>query len=177
LRVAGFADPAAVKDASALRGYDVVLFFDESLLREFHASGAGKTLTLAPASLAGPDVFTSSSARALLSFPTLPRDWSEDALKLRARLASEHQIGRSHPAAQFAALASAALTVDALARAGRALGRDAFLEAIDQTRRFIGGFGPPFTFRPDRHLGSTGAYVILLDGANHGSPEWIDTDG
>ena len=172
LRVAGY----SIDDARALRDNDVVLFLDEGLLREFHKNGAGETLTLVPASLAGPDIFTSSGARALLSFPTLPRDWSEDALKLRARLAAEREIGRSHPAAQFAALASAALTVDALARTGRALGRDGFLETIDQTRKYTSGFAPPLTFRRDRHLGSTGAYVIYLDGAEHGAPEWIDTE-
>lgn len=176
LRTTGFADAAAIDDASALRDYDVVVFLDGALLREFHARGAGKTLTLVPASLAGPDLFTEEGSRALLSFATLPRDWSEAGLGTRARLAADGPIGRTHPASQFAALASATLATDALARAGRALTRDAFLAAIDQTRRFAPGFGPPFTFRPDRHLGSTGAYVLPLQGGRNGDPEWIDTE-
>lgn len=176
LRLAGFADTRAIDEVRALRGYDVVVFLDEALLREFHGDGAGGTLTLVPASLANPGLFAASGARALLSFPTLPRDWNESGLATRARLVSEHQIGRSHPASQFAALASAALAVDVLARAGRAVSRDVFLETIDQTRRFISGFGPPFTFRPDRHLGSTGAYVISLNAGEHGAPVWIDVE-
>jgi hypothetical protein len=177
LRSAGFAEAKAFDDARSLRGHDAVVFLDEGLLREFHANGgAGTTLTLVPASLANPDLFGNTGARALLSFATLPRDWSETALALRARLSSERQIGRTHPAAQFAALASASLALDALARAGRSLGRDAFLDAIDKTRRFQGGFAPPITFRPDRHLGSTGAYVIDFEAGKPGEPEWIDPE-
>ena len=109
---------------------------------------------LVPATAAHPALFDRHVGSLYLSFPMLP--------------------SQTHSPSATAALASAALLVDALRRAGHDLTRETLLETIDATTELDTGYGPSLTFRPDRHVGSTGAWVVVLGPTGAREPAWFD---
>jgi len=172
---------AASVDAAKLRdaGVTTILILDPQPLAALLPAMQGsdwKPVLLVPASIAGPDLLAGAPATSLISFPTLPNDYSETSIGTHARLIREHHIGTTHRATQAAALASAALVTDALTRAGRDLSREALLDAIDRTKAFRSGFAPPLTFRADRHLGSTGCYIIAFAPGQPPKPAWVEIE-
>jgi len=160
------------------RGVNGVVVLDaeslEAVLPLLRQSGSSMTL-LAPASVVDPARVTGAEFPSLLAFPTLPNDYNDSSSALHARFLDEHRIGRTHRVLQAAGLASASLVTDALMRVGRTLSREAFLDAIDQTTAFRSGFAPPMTFRADRHIGSTGAWVIALEPGRPARAAWVET--
>jgi cytochrome c553 len=109
---------------------------------------------LVPASVAHPAFFDRHEGSLYLSLPMLPSD--------------------VHSPSVSAALASASLLVDALRRTGRDLTRDGLMEAIDATSKLETGYGPPLTFRPDRHVGSTGAWIVVFGPNGVSAPVWVE---
>jgi ABC-type branched-subunit amino acid transport system substrate-binding protein len=168
-------------DISKLRvlGVNTILVLDSKalgkLLRGIEASRWRPTV-LAPASIADPSLLAGASVNSLISFPTLPIDYTDASIATLDRLAKAGHAGMTHRALQAAALASAALVTDALTRAGRDLRRDSLLAAIDATNTFRSGFAPPLTFRPDRHLGSTGCYIIAFEPGKSPKSAWVDVE-
>lgn len=130
-----------------------------------------KPLLLIPAAYAGAAlVIENVPATAFISVPMLPNDQTAAALETHRRLVPETK----HRAVEMATLASASLSNDALARAGRDLTRDAFLDALDATWRYGTGFAPQFTFRRDRHVGSTGCHIVMLRPGEAARSLWVD---
>jgi ABC-type branched-subunit amino acid transport system substrate-binding protein len=173
-------DPDAVDFAKLRRlGVDTILILEANalpkLLRDLETPG-WTPIVLAPASLTDPSILADAPVRSFVSFPTLPIDYTEASIATHERLAREHHAGMTHRATQAAALASAALVTDALTRAGRNLSRDALLATIDTTNGFRSGFAPPLTFRPDRHLGSTGCYIIAFEPGKPPKSVWLDVE-
>ncbi len=168
-------------DAAALqeRGIDTILVLDSSaldaLLRNIDAQRWTPAL-LVPSPIADPDLLAHAAVRSLVSFPMLPSDSTESSNAMHTRLITENRIGTTHRATQIAALASASLVTDALIRAGRNLSRDALLDAIDATRAFRSGFAPPLTFRPDRHIGSTGCYIVAFEPGQPAKSAWVEIE-
>jgi len=112
------------------------------------------SLLLVAASLAHPIVFSDDNRlRTYVAFPTLPSDRS--------------------PRAQ-AALASAALFVDAMRRAGRDVSRASLIDALDTTVQLRTGFAPPLSFNATHRIGSTGAYVVVIEHGKTAPARWID---
>jgi ABC-type branched-subunit amino acid transport system substrate-binding protein len=166
-------DPASLRD----RGIDTMLLLDagalDRLLRELESHRWMPTV-LAPSSIADPDLLAHAPVRSLVSFPMLPSDSTESSIAMYTRLILEHRIATTHRATQTAALASASLATDALTRAGRNLTRDALLDAIDATRALRTGFAPPLTFRPDRHIGSTGCHIVAFEPGQPPRAAWVE---
>lgn len=177
LREAGFSDPAIVDGIEGTADCNLLLFLDRRELTSFLASLARrgwKGTLLVPAAIADPTLFERVDPEivTLVSFPMLPADATSQAVAIYEQLVGVTRLGPAHLPARLAALASAALTVDALRRAGRTLSRDRFLDAIDSTSQFRSGFVPPLTFGPTRRLGSTGSWVLTI--GDPSGPVWID---
>ncbi len=131
---------------------------------------------LVPASIAGPEMLMRVQGKSWVSFATLPGDYDQSSIAKHQQLIDEYHVGTTHRATQAAALASAALVTDALGRAGQNLSREKLLDAIDTTSAFRSGFAPPLTFRADRHLGSTGCYIIAFEPGQAPKVAWVDTE-
>ena len=167
-------DPAALRD----RGVNTILVLDAKPLRALlqTVSESWKPTVLVPASVADPDLLSGAPFRSYVSFPTLPSDYNEASTALHKRLIAEHHIGATHRATQAAALASATLVTDALARAGRDLSREVLLNTFDATNKFQSGFAPPLTFRADRRLGSTGCYILAFEPGHPPKSAWVEIE-
>jgi mono/diheme cytochrome c family protein len=112
------------------------------------------SLLLVAAPLAHPIVFSEDNPlRTYVAFPTLPSDRS--------------------PRAQ-AALASAALFVDAMRRAGRDVSRASLIDALDTTAQLSTGFAPPVSFSATHRIGSTGAYIVVIEHGKTAPARWMD---
>jgi len=96
----------------------------------------------------------------------------EALAELRA-LAPEGTHSRS---TQVAALASARLLIEGLRRAGHDVTREAVIENIESLYRFRTGLTPPLSFGPNRHTGTTGAFLLRVDREKKvlGEPVWIE---
>ena len=79
-----------------------------------------------------------------------------------------------HRFSQFAALTSLQLFLDALRRCGEGVNRETLLRAVDDTRAFHSGLLPPLSYGEDRHIGSTGAWVVPVHAARAGEAVWVD---
>jgi len=108
-----------------------------------------------------------------LAFPAFPgtRAWQE--------LRREFGLPAHHEAAQTGALAAAAVLVEGLRRAGRDLGAERFVRALEGLSNFDpGGFAAPVSYGPDRRVGALGGYVVALErgGAIVPASAWIALD-
>jgi ABC-type branched-subunit amino acid transport system substrate-binding protein len=115
-------------------------------------------------SLAGQDVFSAPiglHGRIFLSYPTLPRDQTNRADFVL--LLKKHGLSTRHLAAQIIAYSSARLLVEGLQQAGRELSRKKLIQALESQYQFDNGLTPLLTYGPNRHIGSTGAYVVAID--------------
>lgn len=168
-------DPATLRE----QGVDTILVLDSSaldqLLRGIDAQ-PWRPMLLVPSAVGDPDLLAHAPVPSMVSFPMLPSDSTDSSSALHARLIAENHITTTHRATQTAALASASLVTDALIRAGRNLTRDVLLDAIDSTRAFRSGFAPPLTFRPDRHIGSTGCYIVAFEPGQPAKSAWVEIE-
>lgn len=73
--------------------------------------------------------------------------------------------------AEIQARAAAVVLVEGLRRAGRDLTRERLVDALETLRNFRTGLVPPVTFSASRHVGSTGVWIVPLNG---GPPVWWD---
>ena len=108
-----------------------------------------------------------------LAFPTLP---GSPALQ---ELRHEFGLPAQYEAAQATALASAAVLVEGVRRAGRDLSRERFVRSLESLSNFDpGGFGPWVSFGPDRRNGVRGGYVVAVQRGrgSAGVPTWISLE-
>lgn len=110
-----------------------------------------------------------------IALPTIDRDRQQEAIDAYLQLARRHAIPAAHQLSQFAALTSLQLFADALERVGGQPDRRSLLAEIDRTQMFRGGLFPPLSYRPDRHVGSTGAWVIPVHRGRDADPQWVDS--
>jgi ABC-type branched-subunit amino acid transport system substrate-binding protein len=115
-----------------------------------------------PASLAGAETL---AGRAFLAYPTFPPAESPEAGRQYRELASRYHLPAGQLAAQWAALASAAILTEGLKRAGNDLTREKLVTAIEGLYEFPTGFTHAVTYGPRRHIGAQGAYVVETSGA------------
>jgi ABC-type branched-subunit amino acid transport system substrate-binding protein len=120
---------------------------------------------LIPGSMATRSVFEipgSFVPNVLLAFSSLEPLSSWANLKAYDRLAAKAGLSRDHLAAQFSALASMAVLVEALKRAGRGVRRESLVDQLERFAQFSTGFSPPVSFNQNRHVGSHGAFIAGL---------------
>ena len=109
-----------------------------------------------------------------IAFPTTARDQSPATLSAYLELVHRHQIPTEHRVSQFAALTSLALFLDAVRRCDGDVTRQSLLRAVDDTRGFHSGLFPRLTYGADRHVGSTGAWVLAAHRGKAGSAVWVE---
>jgi ABC-type branched-subunit amino acid transport system substrate-binding protein len=135
------------------------------LLREAMAIGWRPTVLL-PASMAGRSLLhppREFGGRIVVAMPAAPSDLEAAATRELRELAGGVA---SNPAAQRAVIVAAKLAVDALRRSGRDLTRDRMIAALEDTRDFRTGLGPPLSFGAVRRIGARGAYLLAIDPAS-----------
>lgn len=135
---------------------------------------ASARFLLLPASLAHPALFDrrQSPMKVYLSFPIAPENPGAEAMGRYRRLAEHAEVTRRHQVSQFAALSSAQLLVAALECAGREVTREKLLDCVDRVTRLETGFVPPLTYGLNRHIGSTGSFILELQSDE--VPVWVD---
>ena len=105
----------------------------------------------------------SFTKRVFLSFPTVPADVKQAGHAEFGALVDKYKLQTKHAAAQFAALASAKIFVEALKRAGADLSREQLITALESLYDYDTGLTPKLIFGPNRRVGAAGAYVITID--------------
>ena len=161
-------------DSTLLDGADAVVVCcpASSVAAVIRASHAASVLV--PASLIHPDALASlAGSRTYVSLPMSMKETTPESLALFEACGGSP----AHRLSELAALASCATFVEALTRAGAGATRDALLDALDTLTAFRTGFVPPLTYTPQRHLGSTGAYVVNLHEAGRREVEWVEGEG
>ena len=122
-------------------------------------------IALVPSAIAG-EALANARGDAYVAARILPDDVDADAVS-RYRLTGRGLVD------QWSALAIARLAEGALAKAGRALTREAFVEALESLHEAPTGFSPPVTFDRNRHYG-IGAVRVLRFAYATGSLTEID---
>lgn len=168
-------------------GIDVVISLGvEHELRSLLAAAAQRDWrpwVLAAGALSGgtlSDVPQGFEERLYLAYPTLPQDRKPWALSEVSRLLEGNELARSHSQAVVSAYASARVLVEALRRAGRALGRRELTAELERFYEFETGLTPPITFTANRRIGAKGAYVLGQESLEAGrlpeSAAWVEVD-
>lgn len=167
------AHTAAARD---LAGFDAIVFAgaDPAMLRLFAELATPPKLLLAGGALP-PSLFDRGlpPAGVWIALPSCPRDESPFAVAAYRDLVRRHGIPGTHRMSQYAALTSLQLFLDALRRCGAKVTREDLLEAIDDTQEFRSGLLPPLTYSAERHVGSTGAWVLAMHERGR-EMEWVD---
>ncbi len=115
--------------------------------------------------------------RIYLAYPTLPEDRKEWAVAELSKLLNKHNVAMTHVSAQVSAYASAKVLVEGLRRAGRELGRERFLSALEGLFEFDTGLTPLITYNRNRRIGALGAYVVAVNPESAGKSEFIVPKG
>lgn len=158
--------------ASALRdsGTDAVLFLGNSdelgELARSAASLEAHPFLLSPGLLAERGVFElpeSFTYRVLLSYASLPTDYSMSGAEEFERLHEKYRFGYEYDIAQVSAFTAAKVLVAGLENAGRRLDREELLLGLEAIDEFHPGLAPPMSFGPFRRTGSMGAHIVRVD--------------
>ena len=138
---------------------------------------------LSPGILAERGIFelpASFSYRVLLSYPSLPTDYSMSGAEEFERLHEKYRFGYEYDIAQVSAFNSAKELVAGLENAGRRLNREELVLGLEELNDFHPGLAPPLSFGPFRRTGSMGAHIVrvdLVDDRFHPTTGWISLDG
>jgi ABC-type branched-subunit amino acid transport system substrate-binding protein len=151
-------------------GVDTVLFLGNSqelgdLAREAEARDWQPYL-LSPGLLAEPRIFElpeSFSYRVLLSYASLPTDYSMSGAEEFERLHEKYRFGYEYDIAQVSAFTAAKVLVAGLENAGRRLTREELVLGLEELDDFQPGLSPPLTFGPFRRTGSLGAHIVRVN--------------
>lgn len=141
-------------------GAELAALLDEA------ARQAWTPMVFQPGPLAGQDVFRlpqEYSERLFLSFPTLPSDMEQDALREYGALLRKYKLEMVQPARALAALAAAKVFVEGLRQEGRELSREGYVDTLSSMYNFGTGLTPPISYGATRRIGALGAYVVKLD--------------
>ncbi|MEP7338931.1 MAG: ABC transporter substrate-binding protein, partial [Acidobacteriota bacterium] len=121
---------------------------------------------LAPSVQAGREIFDAPAGfdrRIYVAYPTLPSDIQPGGVAEYRKLAEANKLPATSRPAQLTALASAKILTEALKQTGKEVSRDKLIETLEKFYQFKTGVTPPVTFRPNRHTGASGAYIVSLD--------------
>jgi ABC-type branched-subunit amino acid transport system substrate-binding protein len=155
-----------------LQGKDTqaVLFLGNAAeLSQFarRAAEAGwQPLLLSPGLLAERNVFElpeSFDGRVLLSYASLPTDYSPEGAADFELLHEKYGFDYSYSIAQVNAYLAARVLVEGIERAGRNLTRQQLLEALEGLDDFHPGLAPALSFGEDRRIGSVGTHIVPVD--------------
>jgi ABC-type branched-subunit amino acid transport system substrate-binding protein len=119
-----------------------------------------------PGSLAGKEVFElppKLKDKVFLSFSTVPQDQTAAGVAEYRALASRYNLPSSHMASQLLAYCSARILVHGLKLAGKNLSREKLITVLESLNEFNTGLIPPLTFGPNRRIGSSAAYFVMVD--------------
>ena len=160
----------AAESAARLRDADAVVFLGNSaelaeLARNAESLGRHPYL-LSPGLLAERGIFelpASFSYRVLLSYASLPTDYSASGAEEFERLHEKYRFGYEYDIAQVSAFTAAKVLVAGLENAGRRLNRDELLLGLEDIEEFHPGLAPPISFGPFRRTGSMGAHIVRVD--------------
>jgi ABC-type branched-subunit amino acid transport system substrate-binding protein len=136
-----------------------------------------------PGALAGRELLDLSSSfggKIVLALPYLPDDMSPAGREEYDRLRASAGLPAHHRAAQMAVLAAAKLFEEGIRRCGEALSRARLTDELERLSAFSTGFSRPLTFGPNRRIGSTGAYLLMVDPAGHSlqpTGGWVEVGG
>ena len=123
-------------------------------------------LLLAPGLLAERSVFDlpeSFDRRVLLSYASLPTDYSPEGAADFEQLHEKYGFDYSYSIAQVNAYIAARVLVEALDRAGRNLTRNGIQAGLEDLDEFHPGLAPALSFDEDRRIGSVGAHIVPVD--------------
>lgn len=158
------------------QGVDAVFYFASPRELPYFAAAAAriswKPDILGPGFLAGRDIFAmqkENGFRLFLVSPTSPADRQPETLARLDQLGLMLGLTGRHMSAQVFAYAAADVFTEALRRAGRSLRREGLIAELEGLTGFETGFLRPIGYGPNRHVGTNGAYVVLL-GANQTTP-------
>jgi ABC-type branched-subunit amino acid transport system substrate-binding protein len=123
-------------------------------------------LLLSPGLLAERSVFDlpeSFDRRVLLSYASLPTDYSPEGAADFEQLHEKYGFDYSYSIAQVNAYIAARVLVEALDRAGRNLTRNGIQAGLEDLDEFHPGLAPALSFDEDRRIGSVGAHIVPVD--------------
>ena len=147
-----------------------VLFLGSAAeLAQFSRSAAQadwQPLLLSPGLLAERSVFDlpdSFDGRVLLSYPSLPTDYTPEGTSDFELLHDRYGFDYSYSIAQVNAYIAARLLVEALGRAGRNLTRNGIVNALENLDDFHPGLAPALSYDEDRRIGSVGVHIVPAD--------------
>jgi ABC-type branched-subunit amino acid transport system substrate-binding protein len=147
-----------------------VLFLGNAAeLSEFarRAAEAGwQPLLLSPGLLAERSIFElpeSFDGRVLLSYASLPTDYSPEGAADFEQLHEKYGFDYSYSIAQVNAYLAAKVLVEGIERAGRNMTRQQLLEALEGLDNFHPGLAPALSYGEDRRIGSVGVHIVPVD--------------
>jgi ABC-type branched-subunit amino acid transport system substrate-binding protein len=166
----GAFDAQASASAMQESGIDAVLFLGSSPelgeLARSAESGGWHPYLLSPGLLAETQVFelpAGFSHRVLLSYASLPTDYSTSGAEEFERLHEQYGFGYEYSIAQVNAFVAAKVLVSGLENAGRRLTRERFILGLEELDDFHPGLAPPLSYGPFRRTGSLGAHIVRVD--------------
>jgi hypothetical protein len=121
---------------------------------------------LSPGLLAERGIFElppSFSYRVLLSYASLPTDYSASGAEEFERLHEKYRFGYEYDIAQVSAFTAAKVLVAGLENAGRRLNREELVLGLEGLDEFHPGLAPPLSYGPFRRTGSLGAHIVRVD--------------
>jgi ABC-type branched-subunit amino acid transport system substrate-binding protein len=121
---------------------------------------------LSPGVLAERSIFelpASFSYRVLLSYASLPTDYSASGAEEFERLHEKYRFGYEYDIAQVSAYTAAKVLVAGLEKAGRRLSREELVLGLEELDEFHPGLAPPLSYGPFRRTGSMGAHIVRVD--------------
>jgi ABC-type branched-subunit amino acid transport system substrate-binding protein len=111
--------------------------------------------------------------RVFLSFPAWPSQGGRRRDGLYEELSDRYGLARQHLSIQLTSLGAAAVTSEALRRAGRNLTREKLVDILEQLDRYETGLIPRISYGPNRHIGALGGYVVSF-GRDQVKSEWVE---
>ena len=151
------------------RGPDVVFFLGPPSalkpLADAAAAASWRPRLYLPAAVAG-DILglpTAFDGRVFVALPYMPDDVTPSGVQRYERMHARASLPREHRAIQMAVLAAAEVLEEGLRRCGRELSRARLVEELERLDGFPTGFSRPLTFKPTRHVGAWGAYILRAD--------------
>ena len=78
-------------------------------------------------------------------------------------LGEKYKLPQKHLAAQVSAYSSAKILIEGLKRVGKDLSRERLVQALEGFYNYPTGLTPPITYGPNRRIGASGAYIVMVD--------------
>lgn len=119
------------------------------------------------------------AGRLFLAYPTFPASDDSGGDDPFGRFVARHGLRSGATLPAFSGYLAASLFVDALQRAGRALGRERLVATLEATTEYRTGLAQPLRFGPQRRIGALGGHVVMpaVDAAGfRAASGWITLD-